>query len=566
MSGTKLAQNGPINYYAKLAPVVGGITATILLQQIVYWHGKMGKHYYKYRAPCDKSKPGQSWCEELGFTPGEFDGARKKIATKLDKEKGVTIETVFDLSQMPEIFDHLTIEKYLKNGREAGLMKKLVAYWTTQDRQTYYAFNQPLFDLLFDMAYAEISPTQDSPIRKKWNLQIRNFAIGKDTETTTEITKEKDSSPPKNGDDTAPNFPQLIQGAIYTCVKCKTNIFGADGWVFEDGSVICPECGKSPPEDIPDYNAFRDQDDDTPGYKCHECERTLNGGYHFDPAHPDVKLCDSCFFKVRYEDAPGSNVVIVDRELTFEEAADALHGIKRSEPEHSPEAINGLCEVEEQLTAAQVKSMFAAMDEGAAIRASQEAEADVIKVPPKQRTVKEKKPKKSPEEKQTDDNMWEAVKHVWKLTDDAAWKITKLRKFLLGNVNGTKADKRYGDVWKLCQLNEQPATPREVVAFGSWYRQTYPDATIPEKGTTLLNHFQGFRGHVEYKKFMGSADSIIRDRIPKFKSPGIDLEREQANMPDDDGGEITEEQKAEARALLAMCEAKFTGRSKGGVK
>ena len=57
-----------------------------------------------------------------------------------------------------------------------------------------------------------------------------------------------------------------------------------------------------------------------------------------------MKLCDSCFFKVRYEDAPGSNVVIVDRELTFEEAADALHGIKRSGPEQRP-STNGLTEV-----------------------------------------------------------------------------------------------------------------------------------------------------------------------------------------------------------------------------
>lgn len=145
--------------------------------------------------------------------------------------------------------------------------------------------------------------------------------------------------------------------------------------------------------------------------------------------------------------------------------------------------------------------------------------------PPPPKARKPRKPKRTPEQKQADDNMFEAVKHVWKLNDNAAWKIQKFKKFLLGKIASSKADKRYGDVFKNCQLNDpegglHPAIAQEVVAFGHWYRSTYDDMTIPEKGDTLLNHFQSFRGSDKWESFMRKAERTIADKIPNIKLPG----------------------------------------------
>ncbi len=189
MTGTKLTQNGPIVYHALLATVIGSITSTILLRQIVYWHGKMGKHFFKYRKPCDESKPGDSWCEELGFSPSEFDGALKRIGTKLAKgkngEPAPTIEDVFEVETLPDAEPGETILAYLKRIQKSGVLKHLVAYWTTQDRQTYYAFNEPLYDLCFAVAY----PNSEIANWEMLNYLIHNSRTGKDTETTTETTK-----------------------------------------------------------------------------------------------------------------------------------------------------------------------------------------------------------------------------------------------------------------------------------------------------------------------------------------------------------------------------------------
>ncbi|KKM68903.1 hypothetical protein LCGC14_1456270 [marine sediment metagenome] len=179
---------------------------------------------------------------------------------------------------------------------------------------------------------------------------------------------------------------------------------------------------------------------------------------------------------------------------------------------------------------------------------------------------KAKKPKRTPEQTQIDNNMFEAVKFAWKLSDgkEAAWKIQKFKKFMLGTIGNTVADKRYGAEFKLCQLKEDteagiyPARAREVVAFGHWWRSTYEGTSMPENGTKLLNQFQAFRAHEQWESFMRKAATTILEHIPRFTSPGIELEREQLNpVVEGDVELISAEQQAEAKQIMQDLADKF---------
>jgi hypothetical protein len=155
----------------------------------------------------------------------------------------------------------------------------------------------------------------------------------------------------------------------------------------------------------------------------------------------------------------------------------------------------------------------------------------------------EEKPEPEDIQKQIEAGMWEAVKHVWRLNDNAKWQIVKLRKFLTGTVKNSEADKRYGEDWKLCQLKDNPATVAEVYAFGRWYRETYPDTTLPGKGVTLLSQFESFRGSVQYEQFLRKAEKKLQAQIAI-------VEPEAAEQDDDDiPRPLTEDEKAEIAEL-----------------
>lgn len=71
-----------IIYRKELNAITGSVTATILLQQIIYRFVNNGnKPFYKFIEPCghEKYTKGDSWCEELGFTRKEFLTAIKKL-------------------------------------------------------------------------------------------------------------------------------------------------------------------------------------------------------------------------------------------------------------------------------------------------------------------------------------------------------------------------------------------------------------------------------------------------------------------------------------------------------
>lgn len=101
-----------ISYRPRWNRFTGGITSTILLQQIIYrWVHNGRKPFYKFNEPCSHPayRPTDSWCEELGFTRRELETARNRIATY----------TKGDLS-----------------------LKTPVSYWRDADRKTWYAVNE----------------------------------------------------------------------------------------------------------------------------------------------------------------------------------------------------------------------------------------------------------------------------------------------------------------------------------------------------------------------------------------------------------------------------------------
>lgn len=74
-----------ILYRPELNEITGSVTASILLQQFIYRAKSVGyRSFYKFKQPCNHKlyKEGDSWCEELGFSPKEFDTALSKIGFK----------------------------------------------------------------------------------------------------------------------------------------------------------------------------------------------------------------------------------------------------------------------------------------------------------------------------------------------------------------------------------------------------------------------------------------------------------------------------------------------------
>jgi len=71
-----------LTYRPELNSITGSVTATILLQQILFWFKTNNyKKFYKFKDRCSHSlyKPGDSWLEELSFSRREFDSALKKL-------------------------------------------------------------------------------------------------------------------------------------------------------------------------------------------------------------------------------------------------------------------------------------------------------------------------------------------------------------------------------------------------------------------------------------------------------------------------------------------------------
>lgn len=116
-----------IAYRPRLRALTGSVTATILLQQIIYWAQRLEwKPFYKFNQPCghDAYQTGDSWCEELGMSYDEFRTARDKIARKV--RKGEVDE---------------------------ALRRSAIIYWTDADRKTYYQVNPEILEYILRSFY-----------------------------------------------------------------------------------------------------------------------------------------------------------------------------------------------------------------------------------------------------------------------------------------------------------------------------------------------------------------------------------------------------------------------------
>lgn len=102
-----------IPYRKEFNLITGSITASILLQQIIYRCGHRNTPFYKFKEPCEHERyqPEQSWKEELGFSRREFDTAIAAISTKV------------------------------KKGQDLTEITTPVIHWTTIDRVTFYQLN-----------------------------------------------------------------------------------------------------------------------------------------------------------------------------------------------------------------------------------------------------------------------------------------------------------------------------------------------------------------------------------------------------------------------------------------
>jgi hypothetical protein len=155
-----------ITYRPKLNKITGSVTATILLQQILFhWKGKKGIPFYKFKEPCshERYKEGDSWEEEIGFSRKEFDTAIKKIGYKIGKNK---------------------------NFKEKKKQEAFVWFRTDSQRVTWYEVNEKALEKALNGIYLVTTEWGDS-YRPNGAL-VSNDRMGRynNTENTTENTTE----------------------------------------------------------------------------------------------------------------------------------------------------------------------------------------------------------------------------------------------------------------------------------------------------------------------------------------------------------------------------------------
>lgn len=156
-----------IPYRKSMRALGGSVTATILLQQVIWRARHKGwEPFYKFRSPCNHElyREGDSWTEELGFSIDEFDAAIKRIGTKIttgtSKSEALAGETP----------------------------TSLVIYWTDTNRITWYYLNRQLLGRLLLPIYLVDRKVPTSLKMGKSNTPV----IPKNTTKTTSKTNNKE--------------------------------------------------------------------------------------------------------------------------------------------------------------------------------------------------------------------------------------------------------------------------------------------------------------------------------------------------------------------------------------
>lgn len=183
-----------VNYRPNFARLTGSVTAAVLLQQIFFrWthHGR--EPFFKFKEPCshDEYREGDSWCEELAFTKHEFDGALKKVGTKVTRGKNKTALMDYEWPDFPEDKES---DEYDKAWSKA--IKHIVIYWTDSNRMTWYHFNEAVFQAALSAVYLGKSTfrTYLGKTEKRTYLEKPESGDTSSTNTTPETTPEKKDS------------------------------------------------------------------------------------------------------------------------------------------------------------------------------------------------------------------------------------------------------------------------------------------------------------------------------------------------------------------------------------
>ena len=174
-----LAQDKSIITYRKeLNEITGGVMATILLQQLIYWSDKNdNKPFYKFVEPCEneKYKNGDSWTEELGFTKKEFTGAYKKLQDLNIVSKKINMMRVTFYTLNIDVLSKLIKGIYISDKRELmEVTKGDLDYSKSFDTET---TTETTTDIIKE--YKEKIPSLVSDIEEKLstysNININSF-------------------------------------------------------------------------------------------------------------------------------------------------------------------------------------------------------------------------------------------------------------------------------------------------------------------------------------------------------------------------------------------------------
>lgn len=180
-----------IPYVKEVMPLAQSVTGCILMQQLDYWFERYPNGFYKFQdaAPDHPAyKTGESWAEELGFSPAEFRTAFDKIGVRHKSKK--------DFVASAEPFEG----------------KFYCCYYDRLARLTYYHRNHQMLDARLDELMREQSHAANPqpspagnrpvPVPKPANFGEK-VAAGPVTQEPT-LPRNEESSVPRNQDSSFP--------------------------------------------------------------------------------------------------------------------------------------------------------------------------------------------------------------------------------------------------------------------------------------------------------------------------------------------------------------------------
>ena len=164
------------------------INASILLQQLIYWHTKMNGPFFKFIEPCRHPayKTGDSWTEELGFTKKEFSSAYRTLENLRIVSKKINMNRVTHYSLDLEVLSKLLKGIYLGvDMDDIQIQKKELDSITETTVETTADINIPYEDIIHHLnlilltSYNWTSQHTQSLINERWNegFRVEDFKI-----------------------------------------------------------------------------------------------------------------------------------------------------------------------------------------------------------------------------------------------------------------------------------------------------------------------------------------------------------------------------------------------------